>query len=92
MEDGVSEKLQRSGILSYRVFWFEKEPPSTYPELALSAISTHDLPTIAGMWTRSDIEAAQDRSQARRGSHREKQKANGRPGWSVPWAHPSSRL
>lgn len=57
VEDGVSENLHRSGILSYRVFWFENEPPSTYPELALSAISTHDLPTIAGMWTKSDIEA-----------------------------------
>ena len=56
VEPGVSEKLQRNGILSYRVFWFEAEPPSTYPELALSAISTHDLPTIAGMWSGSDLE------------------------------------
>ena len=47
VEPGVSEKLQRNGILSYRVFWFEKEPPSTYPEMALASISTHDLPTIA---------------------------------------------
>jgi 4-alpha-glucanotransferase len=57
VEAGVSEKLQRNGVLSYRVFWFETEKPSTYPELALSAISTHDLPTIAGMWTGSDLEA-----------------------------------
>ena len=56
VEQGVSEKLQRNGILSYRVFWFETKPPSTYPELALSAISTHDLPTIAGMWSGSDLE------------------------------------
>lgn len=57
VEPGVSEKLQRNGILSYRVFWFEKNPPSTYPEMALSAISTHDLPTLSGMWTGSDLEA-----------------------------------
>jgi 4-alpha-glucanotransferase len=57
VEPGVSEKLQRNGILSYRVFWFEKKPPSTYPELALAALSTHDLPTLAGMWTGSDLEA-----------------------------------
>lgn len=57
VEPGVSEKLQREGILSYRVFWFESEAPSTYPEMALSAISTHDLPTVAGMWTGSDLDA-----------------------------------
>ncbi len=56
VEPGVSEKLQRNGILSYRVFWFEKEPPATYPEMALASISTHDLPTIAGMWSGSDLE------------------------------------
>jgi 4-alpha-glucanotransferase len=57
VEAGVCEKLQRNGVLSYRVFWFETQPPSTYPELALSAISTHDLPTLAGMWSGSDLEA-----------------------------------
>ncbi|MBC7928498.1 MAG: 4-alpha-glucanotransferase, partial [Bryobacteraceae bacterium] len=55
VEPGVSEKLQRNGILSYRVFWFEKDPPSKYPELSLASISTHDLPTVAGMWTGSDL-------------------------------------
>jgi 4-alpha-glucanotransferase len=59
VEAGVSEKLQRNGVLSYRVFWFETEPPSTYPAMALSAITTHDLPTVAGMWTGSDLEAQQ---------------------------------
>lgn len=57
VEQGVSEKLQRNGILSYRVFWFETDPPSSYPELALSAMTTHDLPTLAGLWTGSDVEA-----------------------------------
>jgi 4-alpha-glucanotransferase len=57
VEPGVSEKLQRNNVLSYRVFWFEKGPPSTYPETALSAVSTHDLPTIAGMWSGSDLQA-----------------------------------
>jgi 4-alpha-glucanotransferase len=57
VEPGISEKLQRKGILSYRVFWFEEEPPSAYPELALASLSTHDLPTLAGMWTGSDLDA-----------------------------------
>ena len=26
-------------------------PPSTFPEQALAAVTTHDLPTIAGVWT-----------------------------------------
>jgi 4-alpha-glucanotransferase len=57
VEQGVPEKLQRRGILSYRVFWFETDPPEKWPEIALSAISTHDLPTVAGMWSGSDLEA-----------------------------------
>jgi 4-alpha-glucanotransferase len=59
VEEGVCDKLARNGVLSYRVFWFETEPPSTYPEMALTAVSTHDLPTLAGMWTGSDLEAQQ---------------------------------
>jgi 4-alpha-glucanotransferase len=57
VEPGVSEKLQRNGVLSYRVFWFETAPPAAWPELALSSITTHDLPTLAGLWTGSDLEA-----------------------------------
>ena len=57
VEEGVCEKLQRTGIMSYRVFWFEKDEPKKWPELALAALSTHDLPTVAGMWTGSDLEA-----------------------------------
>jgi 4-alpha-glucanotransferase len=57
VEEGVREKLARNHILSYRVMWFEEEPPAAYPELALAAISTHDLPTLLGMWTGADEEA-----------------------------------
>ena len=42
-------------MLSYRLLWFEKKPPATYPRQALAAVSTHDLPTIAGLWTGSDL-------------------------------------
>ena len=57
VEDGVRERLAEHAILSYRVFWFEPEPPIRYPELALAAVTTHDLPTIAGLWTGADLEA-----------------------------------
>jgi 4-alpha-glucanotransferase len=51
------QRLQAAGVLSYRLLWFEKEAPSSYPEQALAAVTTHDLPTIAGLWTGSDLEA-----------------------------------
>jgi 4-alpha-glucanotransferase len=57
LEEGVRETLQAHNILSYRVVWFETEPPAAYPEMALAAVTTHDLPTIAGLWTGSDAAA-----------------------------------
>jgi 4-alpha-glucanotransferase len=39
------------------VMWFEEEPPAEYPSHAMAAATTHDLPTIAGMWTGRDVEA-----------------------------------
>ena len=57
VEEGVRERLAEHAILSYRVVWFESEPPVRYPQLALAAVTTHDLPTIAGLWTGADLEA-----------------------------------
>ncbi|WP_323791867.1 4-alpha-glucanotransferase [Nocardioides sp.] len=56
VEDGVTEALSERNILSYRVLWFEDDEPSTWPELSLATITTHDLPTIAGLWSGSDVE------------------------------------
>jgi 4-alpha-glucanotransferase len=55
VEAGVRERLADHGILSYRVMWFEDGPTSRYPPLAMAAITTHDLPTIAGLWSGADI-------------------------------------
>jgi len=55
VEEGVRERLAAHGILSYRVAWFEEHPPAHYPELAMAAVTTHDLPTIAGLWTGADV-------------------------------------
>lgn len=55
VEEGVQAQLAAHRILSYRLLWFETEPPSHYPELALAAITTHDLPTIAGLWSGTDL-------------------------------------
>ncbi|MBV8811501.1 MAG: 4-alpha-glucanotransferase [Acidobacteriaceae bacterium] len=56
VEDQAREKLARHRVLSYRLLWFEKEDPETYPLESLAAVTTHDLPTIAGLWTGSDLE------------------------------------
>ena len=55
VEDGVREQLAAHGILSYRVVWFEDRPPARYPPLAMAAVTTHDLPTVGGLWTGDDL-------------------------------------
>jgi 4-alpha-glucanotransferase len=57
VEPGVRERLAANGILSYRVAWFEEDPPPKYPMLALAAMTTHDLPTVAGVWDGTDPDA-----------------------------------
>jgi 4-alpha-glucanotransferase len=42
-------------VLSYRLLWFEKDHPRKYPKKALAAVTTHDLPTVRGIWTGSDL-------------------------------------
>jgi 4-alpha-glucanotransferase len=61
VEPFVRDTLRRFGILSYRLFYFERKeggafkPTSDYPAQALVSSTTHDLPTIAGFWTGEDI-------------------------------------
>jgi 4-alpha-glucanotransferase len=57
VEPGVRRELSRRAGLSSRVFWFERERPARYPRLALASVTTHDLPTVAGLWTGADIRA-----------------------------------
>jgi len=55
VEDHVRTELAGRGVLSYRLVWFEHTPPSQYPHQALAAVTTHDLPTIGGLWTGTDL-------------------------------------
>ena len=61
--DEVREALNRFGILSYRLLYFEQDRngrlrrPDEYPSDALVSATTHDLPTLAGFWKGRDIEA-----------------------------------
>jgi 4-alpha-glucanotransferase len=56
VEPGVREALDEHDVLSYRLLWFEAEPPQRWPRKALAAVTTHDLPTVAGLWSGSDVE------------------------------------
>jgi 4-alpha-glucanotransferase len=60
--DNVREGLKRFRMLSYRLFYFERNypdpsflSPGRYPEMALCAVTTHDLPTLYGYWIGRDI-------------------------------------
>jgi 4-alpha-glucanotransferase len=60
--DYVREQLAAYRILSYRVFYFERnwdegsfKPPAAYPEQSLAVVTTHDLPTLSGYWKGEDI-------------------------------------
>ena len=57
VEEGVREILAEQNVLSYRLLWFEEQPPPHYPWKALAAVTTHDLPTLAGVWTGADLES-----------------------------------
>jgi 4-alpha-glucanotransferase len=67
VEPELRNQLEEAGVLSTRLVWFEAGPPSTFPTHAMASVTTHDLPTVAGVWTGSDqaelerIGAAADR-------------------------------
>lgn len=60
--DEVRAALKSVGVLSYRLFYFEKtpeggfKPPAEYPPQALVAVTTHDLPTLSGYWKGIDLD------------------------------------
>jgi 4-alpha-glucanotransferase len=60
VEDEVRADLARRRVLSYRLLYFEPGDPSALPENALAAVTTHDLPTIAGLWTGRDLTRQRD--------------------------------
>jgi 4-alpha-glucanotransferase len=61
VDPSIRETLARFGMLSYRLFYFEKNEhgefrrSDEYPRQALVSSTTHDLPTLAGFWVGADI-------------------------------------
>ncbi|MBA3302919.1 MAG: 4-alpha-glucanotransferase, partial [Acidimicrobiia bacterium] len=56
VEPSVRTELAARNVLSTRLLWFEDKPPERWPEQALAMVTTHDLPTIAGVWTGADLD------------------------------------
>lgn len=52
----VRREMLRRRMLGYRLAWFERRPPARYPARSLAALTTHDLPTLAGLWSAADGE------------------------------------
>ncbi|HEX5040362.1 MAG TPA: 4-alpha-glucanotransferase [Candidatus Limnocylindria bacterium] len=52
---GVRRELRRRRLLSTRLALFERRPPARWPRRALAAVTTHDLPTVAGVWSGADL-------------------------------------
>ncbi|MFZ4519687.1 MAG: 4-alpha-glucanotransferase [Microthrixaceae bacterium] len=63
VEPEVRAALAERGVYGYRVGWFEDAPPGEWPARTVGMLSTHDLPTIAGLWSGTD---AADRDAAAR--------------------------
>lgn len=58
--EGFRVAMAEARILSYRILYFERNGsrfirPAAWPSLALACLSTHDLPTLRGWWSGSDV-------------------------------------
>ena len=68
VEPGVRDRLAAGNVLSSRVVWFERDPrddamprpPADYPPLAMATVGTHDLATVAGVFTDADLHEQHD--------------------------------
>ncbi|MEX2551237.1 MAG: 4-alpha-glucanotransferase [Nitriliruptoraceae bacterium] len=54
--EGVREELVARGLLRYRVLWFEDEDPRQWDRHGLASVTTHDLPSVGGLWTRAELD------------------------------------
>ena len=57
VEPSVRDAMTRRAAFGYRIAWFEDEPPEHWPANSLAALTTHDLPTAAGLWSGDDERA-----------------------------------
>ncbi len=64
--DEIVDILAQAGIHSYKVFFFETAEdggyysPSHYTEQSMSALCTHDMPTLRGFWHCDDLKTGRE--------------------------------
>lgn len=51
VQDGVREAMEQWGVLGTKVVLFEETAPDAFLEMSLATVTTHDLPTTAGLWS-----------------------------------------
>jgi 4-alpha-glucanotransferase len=51
VQPSVRAKMHRRDALGYKLMWYDELPPTRWPRASVAAIGTHDLPTVAGIWT-----------------------------------------
>lgn len=56
VEEEVRTALSDRDVFGYRIGWFAEEDPERWPANTLGSLTTHDLPTVAGLWTGADTE------------------------------------
>ncbi len=57
VEPAVRDAMTRRSVFGYRIAWFEDDAPREWPVESLAALTTHDLPTAAGLWSGDDERA-----------------------------------
>ncbi len=60
VETYVREELSKARIYGYQLLQFETGPADELRADVLAAVTTHDLPTVPGLWTGSDSKAQID--------------------------------
>jgi len=53
----IRTALAQRAVLSTRLLCFEDGAAADLPSRCLAAVTTHDLPTVAGLWSGADLEA-----------------------------------
>jgi 4-alpha-glucanotransferase len=59
VQETMRDQLMEHQMLSYRLVWLEKQRPAAYPKRSMAAVTTHDLYTVAGLWSGSDLRSQQ---------------------------------
>lgn len=55
VEPSVRKEMAAKRMLSQKVLWFEEEDPENWSPLSIASVTTHDLPTIAGLLSGEDL-------------------------------------